>query len=74
LDLDSKKDKLFAQGHNSTWEVDFKNIPKADQASVIQNKKLVKHMMLPSVKKINFSSHFKKKFKLFLTFKSSPKK
>jgi hypothetical protein len=49
LDLDSKKDKLFAAGYQPSWDIDFKSIPKIDKNTIIKHKKLSKHLMLPTV-------------------------
>lgn len=51
LDLDAKKDKLFAgTGYNpATWGFNTKNMTKQRAEEAIKNKKIAKLLMLPEV-------------------------
>jgi hypothetical protein len=51
LDLDAKKDKIFAgQGYNATsWGFSTKNMSKQNAEEAIKNKKIAKLLMLPDV-------------------------
>lgn len=49
LDLEQKKDKMFPQGFNAGWMIDFSRYPKVEKNSIIQNDKVAKMLMLPEV-------------------------
>jgi hypothetical protein len=46
IDLDTKKEKVFAEGYSTAWEADF-NYFGVEKQDVINNKDMCKYLIYP---------------------------